>query len=83
MNTILVEILKERARQDQKWGVQSHSDERWYLILAEEVGEVAKSIVENDTENLEYELIQVMAVVYAWLQISKPEVLEKWRISQK
>lgn len=83
MNTILVEILKERARQDQKWGVQNHSDERWYLILAEEVGEVAKSIVENDTENLEYELIQVMAVVYAWLQISKPEVLEKWRISQK
>lgn len=82
MNAILLEVIKERARQDAKWGVQDHADLKWLGILMEEVGEVAKSIIENNKVD-EYELIQVIAVVFAWLEISRPEVVEAWQIFQK
>lgn len=47
MSDPLQVIMEERARQDQKWGEQNHGDERWHLILGEEVGEVAKAILER------------------------------------
>lgn len=37
-------------------------------ILTEEVGEVARSIIERDDGNLTTELVQVAAVVTAWLE---------------
>ena len=39
-------IAAEDIRQIEKWGYQVHSIETWYLILAEEVGELAKAILE-------------------------------------
>lgn len=66
--------------------VQDYTDLRWLAVLTEEVGEVAKNIntarkIEcnkiNTQENLEYELLQVMAVCKIWLEIlrkNKPEV---------
>jgi hypothetical protein len=45
---IAMAIATERKAQDDKWGDQSrHSLLRWYTILAEEVGEVAKAVLES------------------------------------
>ncbi len=37
-------------------------------ILTEELGEVARAIIERDDANLTVELVQVAAVVVAWLE---------------
>ena len=46
--SVLDEVHKERWKQEQKWGPQHHSKERWFAILGEEVGEVANTILENE-----------------------------------
>lgn len=61
---ILVAVSNERAAQDAKWGEQNHRDSVWMAILAEEVGEAAKAVLEG--KDLEKELIQVAAVAVAW-----------------
>lgn len=43
---VLTKVFDERARQDEKWGEQNHDSPYYYAILMEEVGEVARSIVE-------------------------------------
>ena len=71
-------ISAELARQDRKWGDQSAKPMLlWLAILTEEVGEVAKAILEGaegalDVEPLRRELVQVAAVAVAAL-----EALEK------
>lgn len=67
----IVEIAKERDRQESLWGDQSHlTPERRFAILAEEFGEVAKEIVEHDPAgNLRTELVQTAAVCLAWLEV--------------
>lgn len=67
-NLIYAQIDVERARQITKWGHQSHDEPWWYVILGEEFGEVGRAIFEADNENLEAEIIQVMAVCVAWLE---------------
>lgn len=62
------EVAVERLRQLDKWGDQDHGDDRWLVILAEEFGEVARAIFEQDAPNMKEELIQVMAVCMAWLE---------------
>ena len=44
---LLERVAEERYIQEVKWGVQHHSKEHWLAILTEEVGEVAKDILEN------------------------------------
>ena len=45
---VLEAVLAERERQDAKWGDQrGNSDERWTVILTEEVGEVASEVYEE------------------------------------
>ncbi len=44
---ILDEVMLERMRQEAKWGSQAHNPDRWNTILTEEVGEVARAILEN------------------------------------
>ena len=61
-------ISVERRRQDVKFGTQDHPDGGWALILLEEVGEYAKSLNEQDEQNLDEELVQVAAVAVAWLE---------------
>ena len=72
---ILRDIIAERQRQEQTWGEQNHINCFWYAILGEEVGEVADHVqrlpgygnrIQN--EPLREELIQVAAVVFAWLE---------------
>ncbi|WP_154663092.1 MazG-like family protein [Bacillus massiliigorillae] len=66
---VLLDIEQERINQVCKWGKQNHSLEKWFVILSEEVGEVAQAIQsdddwrkESDKSNIYEELIQVAAV---------------------
>lgn len=64
-------ILLERKRQDEKWGEQDHGDLYWLGILAEELGEVAKAIIETQVGHpgdTRMELTQLAAVALAWLE---------------
>jgi len=65
---ILYEIAKERTRQDNKWGVNRPDDGQIMLILAEEVGEVARASQEDYQSQLRKELIQVAAVAVKWIE---------------
>ncbi len=69
---IFMEVIKERRRQDEKWGpenvLQTESNAVRMTVLTEEVGEVAKAILEGDFSGMKTELIQVAAVVFAWLE---------------
>ena len=61
----LIEI--EREAQDEKWGEQRHSDEKWLAILLEELGEAAKAVLEEDEEGLLEETVQIAAVLQNWV----------------
>ena len=77
----LLDIHAERHRQEEKWGQQDHSPERWYTILGEEVGEVGKAINEaydnyrlkgkpgkQAWKDYRDELVQVAAVAVAAIE---------------
>ena len=64
---ILHEILKENNRQLEKWGIQDHYGTEWLAILTEEVGELAKAILEHDrglctSKDVMKEAVQVSTV---------------------
>ena len=66
---LLSGIVAERQAQDKKWGDQRGLPrERWATILTEEVGEIARAILENDTPGLKTELIQLAAVSVAFAE---------------
>lgn len=72
VSRVNVDVARERQRQNEKWGLQHHAPEWWLTILAEEVGELAKEIVElkfgeGDPSRMKDELVQVAAVALAWL----------------
>ena len=61
-------IQKEREFQDAKWGPQNHSRMKWYLIAAEEAGEIADAVKSKDRDSLLItEIIQLSAVLQAWV----------------
>lgn len=78
------DIYHERDRQDAKFGWIGTpgsilpGDDDWskFAVLGEEVGEVARALIErsfgNDTtEHLEEELIQCAAVCVAWVEANR------------
>jgi NTP pyrophosphatase (non-canonical NTP hydrolase) len=78
---IFEEISAERKRQDDKWGIQDHSPLVWLPILTEEVGEVAKAVIDSYIPEMKLlcsadlringyrrELIQVAAVAVSMLE---------------
>lgn len=71
---LLTEVAVERERQDMRWGTQDHDDPRWLAILTEELGEVAREVVEelaiprSRGYQIREELVQVAAVAVAWLE---------------
>ena len=65
---ILNLIKKERERQDRKWGIQNHNIFKWLAILGEEVGEVNKSALENNYQEVISELVQIGAVTVAMIE---------------
>lgn len=64
-------IQAERRRQDEKFGVQDHSPEKWLAILVEEVGEVAQAILQGTVEDYREEVVQVAAVAVAILEAER------------
>lgn len=60
-------IQQEMAKQDEKWGKQSHYNHVWLAILIEEIGEIGQAINEGDLDNLEIELVQASAVLIQWI----------------
>lgn len=72
---IIGEVLRERQRQDTKWGEQNHTAPVWGMIIGEEYGEMCKAINEfgfNPTRKTEddiyKEAIQTMASCMAMLE---------------
>ena len=65
---ILENVFDERKRQHSKWGQQDHDEDRWMVILMEEVGEVARAVFEDDPANYREELVQVAAVAVAAIE---------------
>lgn len=76
---VFAAIEAERVRQSIRWspphawgqGDCSSSNVKSIVkvaVLTEEVGEVARAVLEHDEEQLRAELIQVAAVAVAWLE---------------
>lgn len=65
---VLDDVLFERRKQVSKWGQQDHDEDRWMVILMEEVGEVARAIFDDDPANYREELVQVAAVAVAAIE---------------
>ena len=66
---VLEAVLAERERQDKKWGDQTfNTDDRWTVILTEEVGEVAREVYEKRSAGMFEEIIQCAAVCFAWAE---------------
>lgn len=76
---VLIDVVKERHRQDKLWGwigsasKMAGDEEHVKLsVLIEEVGEVAKALLEHDNfEHVEEELVQVAAVAVAWVEAAR------------
>jgi hypothetical protein len=77
VSKILLAIEAERQNQILKWGTAQRrvedpgpvSTPEWKAaVLTEEIGEVAKAVVEMDRAGLKKELIHVAAVAVAWLE---------------
>ncbi len=69
-------VQRERKFQDNKWGVQNHTPEKWFVILVEEFGEMATEILHspnnvNEEIYLERELVQIAAVCQAMWESGK------------
>jgi len=80
LHEVLDGILAECTRQKQLWGSQRHhSLEKWYTILGEEIGELAKEILElpekddkmyeENLSKLKVEAIQCAAVICSMLEV--------------
>lgn len=85
MKVVNEEILAERVRQNEKWGVQRHPHEVWHVIASEETGEVAQAILSakgwgkpSDAQNLYEECIHASAVYAAFAE----QVLEEMRVKE-
>jgi NTP pyrophosphatase (non-canonical NTP hydrolase) len=73
---VLGEVLRERARQNAKWGEQNHHPMEWLSILGEEVGEACEAANEahwhasgrQPWAGYRKELVQVAAVAVAAIE---------------
>jgi NTP pyrophosphatase (non-canonical NTP hydrolase) len=67
-------VLRERERQNEKWGEQNHDPFTWLAILQEEIGEMSQEALRNrfggkeNLKELQEEAIQVAAVALAMVE---------------
>lgn len=86
-NKAIESVLKERERQDKKWGEQNHHPSIWLGILGEEFGELSQAINETVFDNGPeerrkggYENIRAEAVQVAAVALALVECLDrKWK----
>lgn len=78
-STALANVLYERKRQDQKWGIQNHDPLKWLAICGKEQGEACRAVLEGlaatDTADQAQwlwkyrdEMVQVAAVAIAAIE---------------
>jgi len=66
-------VEKERYFQKERWGEQEHSRRKWFMIAAEEAGEIAQAIEETKEADpypineIIAEITQLSAVLEAWI----------------
>lgn len=69
---IIWAIMKERGRQDLKWGGkehdQQHTPAQWLEYLITHVQEVLKAIEQDDMETYEKVMIESGALIFAALE---------------
>lgn len=69
MEKALSDVLKERERQDEKWGVQDHGAFVWITILVEEIGEFTEAALKGyNLDVLRKEAVQMAAVALAIIE---------------
>jgi NTP pyrophosphatase (non-canonical NTP hydrolase) len=81
MRQVNDDVMRERHRQNAKWGLQRHEDGTWALILVEEVGEYAQACQAakgwgkpTDAQNKYEELIHIAAVASAAAEQEREEL---------
>jgi hypothetical protein len=67
-------VEEERERQDTLWGKQSHSDQIWVGIILSELGDLAKSLLREDEEGIDKELVHLTAVMTAMWECRREEL---------
>ena len=74
---ILAKIVRERRRQDAKWGPQHHTAEEWAMVLVEELGEWAGSVL-AESKGLDGEPWTILMTLHRledrareWLELHK------------
>jgi NTP pyrophosphatase (non-canonical NTP hydrolase) len=84
---VIHNVIKERERQEGKWGEQNHSPELWVGILGEEYGEFCQAVNEtvffNGTDKGGYENMKTEAIHVAAVAIGFLECLERNRYNWK
>lgn len=66
-------VEKERKFQKERWGEQEHSRRKWFMIAAEEAGEIAQEIEGTKTgdkypiSEIIAEIVQLSAILEAWV----------------
>lgn len=71
--------LFEMDKQDETWGENRiQNGLLWQTILSEEVGEVAKEILEQDQQKMLEELTQVAAVALNWMKAILRNEVPPW-----
>ncbi len=71
LEAILAAVTRERARQDMWFGADQilrHSSKPQLVLLMEEVGELARAVLEQDHDGIRAGAIQVAAVAVALVE---------------
>lgn len=92
INDLLKEVFEERKRQFAKFGYQNCTPLEWFAILSEEVGEVAKEVVDfhmaglnltpEGSKDYRKELLQVAAVALQAIQVLDDQVEREHGVNQ-
>jgi NTP pyrophosphatase (non-canonical NTP hydrolase) len=70
---VMMDVLRERYRQNDEWGESNHEAGVWLAILSEEIGEAAQAMLHDKFKGihageLRNELIQVATVAIQWIE---------------
>lgn len=65
----VIDILEERERQDEQWGVSDHTSQLWVTILMKQVGQFSEAALRDSRiEDLRKEAVQIAAVALAMIE---------------